>query len=95
MPGAGAGQPPPQHAPGSRPARFVVTGSFTGYHPVELDQPVIGEFEGFGTMEATIVGVRCYHACSFADACADTHGRRCGAPRMTPCARAHSTFSFG
>ena len=35
---------------------FVVTGSFTGFHPVELDQPVIGEFEGFGTMQATIVG---------------------------------------
>jgi 2-keto-4-pentenoate hydratase len=34
---------------------FVVTGSFTGFHPVELDQPVVGEFEGFGTMEATIV----------------------------------------
>jgi 2-keto-4-pentenoate hydratase len=35
---------------------FIVTGSFTGFHPVELDKPVIGEFEGFGTMEATIVG---------------------------------------
>jgi 2-keto-4-pentenoate hydratase len=34
---------------------FIVTGSFTGYHPVELDIPVIGVFEGFGTMEATIV----------------------------------------
>ena len=34
---------------------IVVTGSFTGYHPVELDVPVRGEFEGFGTMEATIV----------------------------------------
>jgi 2-keto-4-pentenoate hydratase len=35
---------------------FIVTGSFTGYHPVELNRPVIGAFEGFGTMEATIVG---------------------------------------
>jgi 2-keto-4-pentenoate hydratase len=35
---------------------MVVTGSFTGYHPVEPNVPVIGEFEGFGTMEATIVG---------------------------------------
>ena len=34
---------------------LVVTGSFTGFHPVETDRPVIGEFEGFGTMEATIV----------------------------------------
>jgi len=33
-----------------------VTGSFTGFHPVELNVPVTGEFEGFGTMEATIVG---------------------------------------
>jgi 2-keto-4-pentenoate hydratase len=35
---------------------FIVTGSFTGFHSVELDKPVTGEFEGFGTMEATIVG---------------------------------------
>ena len=35
---------------------MVVTGSFTGYHPVELNAPVMGEVEGFGTMEATIVG---------------------------------------
>jgi len=35
---------------------FIVTGSFTGFHPVALDQPVTGEFEGFGKMEATIVG---------------------------------------
>ena len=34
---------------------LVVTGSFTGFHPVETDKPVTGEFEGFGTMEATIV----------------------------------------
>ena len=35
---------------------IVVTGSFTGFHPVELNQAVLGEFEGFGTMEATIAG---------------------------------------
>ena len=35
---------------------MVVTGSFTGFHPVALNEPVRGEFEGFGTMEATIVG---------------------------------------
>jgi len=35
---------------------MVVTGSFTGFHPVDLNEPVKGEFEGFGTMEATIVG---------------------------------------
>ena len=35
---------------------IVVTGSFTGFHPVALNQPVVGEFEGFGTMEAAIVG---------------------------------------
>jgi 2-keto-4-pentenoate hydratase len=33
---------------------MVVTGSFTGYHPVAPNEPVRGEFEGFGTMEATI-----------------------------------------
>jgi 2-keto-4-pentenoate hydratase len=35
---------------------IVVTGSFTGFHPVAINEPVRGEFEGFGTMEATIVG---------------------------------------
>ena len=41
---------------GLQAGTFIVTGSFTGFHPVDLDQPVTGEFEGFGTMEATIVG---------------------------------------
>jgi 2-keto-4-pentenoate hydratase len=41
---------------GLQAGTFVVTGSFTGFHPVELNQPVIGEFDGFGTMEVTIVG---------------------------------------
>ena len=41
---------------GLKAGTFVVTGSFTGFHPVELNRPVTGEFDGFGTMEATIVG---------------------------------------
>jgi 2-keto-4-pentenoate hydratase len=41
---------------GLKAGTFIVTGSFTGFHPVELNQPVTGEFDGFGTMEATIVG---------------------------------------
>jgi 2-keto-4-pentenoate hydratase len=41
---------------GLKAGTFIVTGSFTGFHPVELDKPVAGEFEGFGTMQATIVG---------------------------------------
>jgi 2-keto-4-pentenoate hydratase len=41
---------------GLRAGWLIVTGSFTGFHPVALGQPVTGEFEGFGTMEATIVG---------------------------------------
>lgn len=41
---------------GLQAGTFIVTGSFTGFHPVETDKPVSGEFEGFGTMEATIVG---------------------------------------
>jgi len=40
---------------GLKVGTIVVTGSFTGFHPVEIDSPVIGEFEGFGTMEASIV----------------------------------------
>jgi 2-keto-4-pentenoate hydratase len=41
---------------GLKAGYLIVTGSFTGFHPVELNVPVNGEFEGFGTMEATIVG---------------------------------------
>lgn len=40
---------------GLKAGTIVVTGSFTGYHPVAVNQPVTGEFEGFGMMEATIV----------------------------------------
>jgi 2-keto-4-pentenoate hydratase len=43
-------------ANGLKAGYLIVTGSFTGFHPVELNVPVRGEFEGFGTMEATIVG---------------------------------------
>ena len=45
-----------RHTTGLKSGYFVVTGSFTGFHPVELDKPVTGAFDGFGTMEATIVG---------------------------------------
>ena len=41
---------------GLKAGHFIVTGSFTGFHPVELDKPVTGTFDGFGTMEATILG---------------------------------------
>jgi 2-keto-4-pentenoate hydratase len=41
---------------GLKAGMMIVTGSFTGFHPVALNEPVHGEFEGFGTMEATIVG---------------------------------------
>jgi 2-keto-4-pentenoate hydratase len=41
---------------GLKAGHFIVTGSFTGFHSVELDKPVTGTFDGFGTMEATIVG---------------------------------------
>lgn len=41
---------------GLKAGMMIVTGSFTGFHPVALNEPVRGEFEGFGTMEATIIG---------------------------------------
>jgi 2-keto-4-pentenoate hydratase len=41
---------------GLKAGSFIVTGSFTGYHPVAINQPVTGEFDGFGTIAATIVG---------------------------------------
>jgi 2-keto-4-pentenoate hydratase len=41
---------------GLKAGTMIVTGSFTGFHSVELNVPVRGEFEGFGAMEATIVG---------------------------------------
>jgi 2-keto-4-pentenoate hydratase len=39
---------------GLRAGAIIVTGSFTGYHPVVPNEPVTGEFEGFGAMTATI-----------------------------------------
>jgi 2-keto-4-pentenoate hydratase len=44
-----------RHTTGLRAGTFIVTGSFTGFHPVQLNEPVRGEFEGFDTMEAAIV----------------------------------------
>jgi 2-keto-4-pentenoate hydratase len=41
---------------GLKAGMMIVTGSFTGFHPVALNEPVRGKFEGFGTMEATIIG---------------------------------------
>jgi 2-keto-4-pentenoate hydratase len=41
---------------GLKAGSFIVTGSFTGFHPVAINQSVTGEFENFGTMAATIVG---------------------------------------
>ncbi len=41
---------------GLKAGTMIVTGSFTGYHPVALNETVTGEFEGFGSMEATITG---------------------------------------
>jgi 2-keto-4-pentenoate hydratase len=40
---------------GLKAGTFIVTGSFTWFHSVEIGKPVIGECEGFGTMEAMIV----------------------------------------
>jgi 2-keto-4-pentenoate hydratase len=40
---------------GLKAGMMIVTGSFTGFHPVALNEPVHGEFEGFGRIEATIV----------------------------------------
>jgi 2-keto-4-pentenoate hydratase len=45
-----------RNSTGLKAGSFIVTGSFTGYHPVEINKPVTGEFDGFGAMEATIVG---------------------------------------
>lgn len=41
---------------GLKAGMMIVTGSFTGFHPVTLNEPVHGAFEGFGATEATIVG---------------------------------------
>jgi 2-keto-4-pentenoate hydratase len=41
---------------GLKAGHFIVTGSFTGFHSVGLNTPVTGAFDGFGTMEATIIG---------------------------------------
>ena len=41
---------------GLKAGTFVVTGSFTGFHPVEPEVPVVCQFEDFGTAEATFTG---------------------------------------
>lgn len=42
-----------RHREGMKAGQIVATGSFTGHHKVEPDQPIVGEFEGFGHAEAT------------------------------------------
>lgn len=37
---------------GVRAGQLLVTGSFSGFFPVEVDEPVTAEFEGFGSVEA-------------------------------------------
>ncbi|MEJ0015837.1 MAG: hypothetical protein WDN25_04615 [Acetobacteraceae bacterium] len=38
---------------GLKQGQIVATGSFSGFFPVEADQPVAAHFEGFGSVEAT------------------------------------------
>ena len=38
---------------GLKAGQFVATGSFSGYFPVEPDQPVVADFEHIGRVEAT------------------------------------------
>ena len=40
---------------GLKAGQFVATGSFSGYFPVELNQPVVAEFEHVGRVEAKFV----------------------------------------
>ena len=44
-----------RHGPGMKKGQIVVTGSFTSHHKVEADQPIVGEFVGFGKAEAMFV----------------------------------------
>ena len=37
---------------GLKAGQFVATGSFSGYFPVESDQPVVADFEHIGRVEA-------------------------------------------
>jgi 2-keto-4-pentenoate hydratase len=40
---------------GLKAGQFVATGSFSGYFPVELDQPIVAQFEHIGRVEAKFV----------------------------------------
>ena len=42
-----------RHRGGLRAGDLMVTGSFSGFFPVEPDVPVTAEFEGFGSVQAT------------------------------------------
>ena len=44
-----------RHRGGLRSGELLVTGSFTGFFEASPDEPVIAEFEGFGSAEATYV----------------------------------------
>jgi 2-keto-4-pentenoate hydratase len=39
---------------GMKAGGIVLTGSFTGFHPVEAGRPVTGSFDGFGEVSAQI-----------------------------------------
>lgn len=41
-----------RHREGMRAGQLLVTGSFTGFYPVEVDEPVVAEFGDFGSVEA-------------------------------------------
>jgi 2-keto-4-pentenoate hydratase len=42
-----------RHRDGMKKGQIVATGSFSGFFPVEPDQPIVADFHGFGTAEAT------------------------------------------
>ena len=42
-----------RHSDGLRVGEIIATGSFSGFFPVDPDQPVVAEFEGFGPVSAT------------------------------------------
>jgi len=42
-----------RHRSGLHSGELLVTGSFTGFFPVQADEPVTAEFVGFGSVQAT------------------------------------------
>jgi 2-keto-4-pentenoate hydratase len=44
-----------RHGPGLRAGQIVATGSFTGFFPVKVGQPITAEFQGLGRAQATFV----------------------------------------